>query len=81
MRFRDVIGVRPSLATSGTTMNAAGIGMDGRQTGGYFRRAALPGVRLARDSREGLYRKPLPSRNLNEFRIPTQDGHVVSVQF
>lgn len=26
-------------------------------------------------------REPLPFRNLNEFRIPTQDGHEVSVQF
>jgi hypothetical protein len=39
------------------------------------------GVWCFRSMQEGLYRKPLPFRNLNEFRIPTQGGHVVSVQF
>ena len=34
-----------------------------------------------RSMQEGPFHEPLPFRNLNEFRIPTQDGHVVSVQF
>ena len=34
-----------------------------------------------RSMKQGLYREPLPFRNLNEFRIPAQGGHVISVQF
>jgi hypothetical protein len=39
------------------------------------------GVWCFRSMQKGLYSEQLPFRNLNEFRIPTQDGHVVSVQF
>lgn len=41
------------------------------------------GVWSFRSMPEGLYpeQEPLPFRKLNEFRIPTQDGHEVSVQF
>jgi hypothetical protein len=41
------------------------------------------GVWSFRSMPEGLYpeQEPLPSRKLNEFRIRTQDGHEVSVQF
>jgi len=41
------------------------------------------GVWSLRSMPEGLYpeQEPLPFHNLNEFRIPTQDGHEVSVQF
>jgi hypothetical protein len=30
---------------------------------------------------KGPWTEQLPFRNLNEFRVPTPDGHVVSVQF
>jgi len=41
------------------------------------------GVWSLRSMPESLYpeQEPLPFRNLNEFRIPTQNGHEVSVQF
>jgi hypothetical protein len=41
------------------------------------------GVWFLRSMPEGLYpeQEQPPIRNLNEFRIPTQDGHEVSVQF
>ncbi|SRR6266700_2338192 len=38
------------------------------------------GVWCFRSMQEGSFREPLPFNKLNEFRIPTQDGHVVSVQ-
>lgn len=41
----------------------------------------LGGVWCFRSMKEGVYREPLPFRNLNEFRIPAQGGHVISVQF
>jgi hypothetical protein len=40
----------------------------------------LSGVWCFRSMQRGLFREPLPFRNLNEFRI-AQDGHVVSMQF
>jgi hypothetical protein len=39
------------------------------------------GVWCFRPMKEGHFRAPLPFQNLNEFRIPTEDGHEVSVQF
>jgi hypothetical protein len=41
------------------------------------------GVWSLRSMPKGLYpeHEQLPFRNLNEFRIPTQNGHEVSVQF
>ena len=39
------------------------------------------GIWSYRSLPQGAFREPLPSPNLNEFRIPTQDGHAVSVQF
>jgi hypothetical protein len=41
------------------------------------------GVWSFRSMQEGLYREQeqLPFRRLNEFRVPTPDGHEVSVQF
>jgi hypothetical protein len=43
----------------------------------------LAGVWSLRSMPESLYpeQEQLPFRNLNEFRIPAQDGHEVSVQF
>jgi hypothetical protein len=39
------------------------------------------GVWCFRSMQKGSFGEPLPFRRLNEFRIPTQGGHVVSVQF
>lgn len=33
-----------------------------------------------RSMQEGPFRAPLPFLKLNEFRIPTEDGHEVSIQ-
>ena len=40
----------------------------------------LMGVWCFRSMQTGTFHEPLAG-NLNEFRIPTQDGHIVSVQF
>jgi hypothetical protein len=39
------------------------------------------GIWTFRSMREGHFVAPLPSRNLNEFRIASSNGHIVTVQF
>ena len=39
------------------------------------------GVWCFRSIKKGLYREPLPFLTLNQFRIRTQDNHLVSIQF